>query len=278
MLLEKIENGYKTPFWSPQLLAADVGKGFFVCGLQNFIFYFILSLLYTTLKHLSGLRNSLLLKCRLRENPRLGSLTCCSKWERGDCFQFARFHKTSLFTSLQWGLKNTFKQKIFTLRHTKIIEGASCPNILAFGWFGPCEVCISEACLDFYILQQTSRCGEVGFGIWLIHHKNIWKLTEKFENSRKNVRRKVTFSPLLLLSQRYDIEYWENHPTCKLYLFWRESHHTNWFKTCCEIRVFAGSKQTWNWLAGSGGYSRTRVALADRLVKILNSVSISCTE
>ena len=133
MLLEKIENGYNTPFWSPQLLAADVGKGFFVCGLQNFIFYFILSLLYTTLKHLSGLRNSLLLKCRLRENPRLGSLTCCSKWERGYCFQFARFHKTSLFTSLQWGIKNTFKKKIFTLRHTKIIEGASCPNILAFG-------------------------------------------------------------------------------------------------------------------------------------------------
>ena len=37
MMLDMLENGYKTPFWSPQLLAAEVGKGFFVCGLQNFI-------------------------------------------------------------------------------------------------------------------------------------------------------------------------------------------------------------------------------------------------
>ena len=34
------------------------------------------------------------------------------------------------------------------------------------------------------LLVQTSRCGEVGFGIWLKHHGKISKLTEKFENSR----------------------------------------------------------------------------------------------
>ena len=37
MMLEMLENGYKTPFWSPQLLAAEVGEEGFVCGLQNFI-------------------------------------------------------------------------------------------------------------------------------------------------------------------------------------------------------------------------------------------------
>ena len=118
----------KTPFWSPQLLAAEVPS-------------------------------------QRESTPRFSNLLL--KVGEGDCFQFARFHKTSFFHKFAMPIRKHFqRRKIFTLRHTKIIEGASCPNILAFGSFGPCEVCILEACLDFYILQQTSRCGEMGFGIW----------------------------------------------------------------------------------------------------------------
>ena len=51
MMLEMLENGYKTPFWSLQLLAAEVGKGFFICGLQNFTKPYHLKIVVQHLKH-----------------------------------------------------------------------------------------------------------------------------------------------------------------------------------------------------------------------------------
>ena len=67
--------------------------------------------------------------------------------------------------------------------------------------------------LDSVIQVETAFCGEVGFGIWLKHHRKIWKLTRRRRVSfpifrsvwKPNSKSHLSTEGYLLLTPRFEL-------------------------------------------------------------------------